>query len=168
MYILVLKFDSYIDFVRCIAMRDERQQLLEKIHEKEAQLLAVKGENDSKQQVIDHLESSVQDQKIENEQLKAEQKQWHLEKVTLVQERDRLQQDEQRWLREREELKEEGKQQQQKFHDLEQQLQEKMKQKEDLEREKEGIYHCKIMSHYFCYYMHLQLVMHRNGPTTDN
>ena len=115
--------------------------MLEKIHEKEAQLLAVKGENDSKQQVIDHLESSVQDQKIENERLKAEQKQWHQERVILVQDRDRLQQDEQRWLREREELKEEGKQQQQKFRDLEQQLQEKMK---DLEREKEGIYHCTI------------------------
>ena len=99
--------------------------MLEKIQEKEAQLLAVKGENDSKQQVIDY-------QKTENEQLKAEQKQWHLEKVTLVQDRDQLQQEEQRWLQEREELKEEGKQQQQKFHDLEQQLQEKMK---DLERE---------------------------------
>ena len=127
--------------------------MLEKIHEKEAQLLAVKGENDSKQQVIDHLESSVQDQKIENERLKAEQKQWHQEKVILVQDRDRLQQDEQRWLRERKELKEEGKQQQQKFRDLEQQLQEKMK---DLEREnkklysdltvhKQGIYHCTIL-----------------------
>ena len=109
-------------------MRDEQQQLLEKIHEKEAQLLAVKGENDSKQQVIDY-------QKIENEQLKAEQKQWHQERLTLVQDRDQLQQEEQRWLREREELKEEGKQQQQKFRDLEQQLQENMKQKEDLESE---------------------------------
>ena len=108
-------------------------------------MLAVKGENDSKQQVIDY-------QKIENERLKAEQKQWHQEKVTLIQDRDQLQQEEQRWLREREELKEEGKQQQQKFHDLEQQLQEKMKQKEDLDREKEGMYHCKLMSHYFCYY----------------
>ena len=120
--------------------------MLEKIQEKETQLLAVKGENDSKQQVIDY-------QKIENEQLKAEQKQWHQEKVTLIQDRDQLQQEEQRWLRERKELKEEGKQQQQKFRDLEQQLQEKMK---DLEREnkklysdlavhKQGIYHCTIL-----------------------
>ena len=108
-------------------MRDERQQLLQ---EKEAQLLAVKEENDSKQKVIDH-------QKMENERLKAEQKQWQQERVNLVQERDHLQQ-------EREELKEEGKRWQQKFQDLEQQLQEKMKQKEDLEREKNEL--CNILT----------------------